>query len=384
MRRQRGVTLIELMVAIVISSLLAIAVASVLAGFEGRRRTSSSINDLNQTGSYVAWVLDAQLRNAGSGFVQTAAFGFGCKLLAARNGNKILPAAKSLDAPFDSIGQSFRLAPVLIVQNGTTPADSGNGSDVLVVMGGAAGKGEAPIHLDGYPAAATLTLQNTLGFAASDLILLADPQVGGSGQTPCMLSQVSGSFTQQKGATALPLAGDYYQAGIDTQTVASYTGDAVVLNLGNIAAANPPSFSLIGVGDHSSLYAYDLLQTSGMPLKAITTGVFELHALYGLDNNGDGKVETWAVPSGNYSYASLSAGTTAAAGMIARIKAIRVGLILRTPLREKTDVSPSAPSLFRDLGASFTYSPTLNGDNTKYRYRTVEFTAPLRNAMLLE
>lgn len=420
-RPQRGLSLVELLVAIVISSLLAIAVGSVLAGFEGRRRSSTSINDINQSGNYAAWVLDTLLRNAGSGFAQTADYGFGCKLVAARSdasasssaasssasraassasssvNTTILPAPAALGAPFASISRSFRLAPALIVSNGSTPGDSGAGSDVLVLMGGAAGRGGVPIYLNGYPATSALPLKNTLAFAANDLLLLVDPQVSassassassssasaaGSALAPCMITQVSGSFTEA-GSTSLALDGSYYKATIDSRELTAYTSDAVVLNLGNVASGNPPLFNLIGVGDNSTLYAYDLLRTSSTPLQAIAAGVFELHALYGLDTNGDGRVDSWSAPTGSYSYATLSAGTTAAAAQIAQIRAIRVGLILRTALREKEDVSPASLTLFSDLGEDLSYSPSLSGDNTRYRYRTVEFTVPLRNPMMV-
>lgn len=380
---QRGVTLVELMVAIVISSLLALAVTSVMANFEGRRRTTTSINDINQAGNYAVWAIDDVLRSAGSGFAQTAGFSFGCKLLAAKGGVPILPAPAAFAAPFDSIGQAFRLAPALIVKDGTKPGDSKQGSDVLVVMGGAAGKSEVPAYLADSPSAASLKLTNTLSFSADDLILLADRDVATGDTMPCMFSQVDGNF-REAGRTELPLAGTYYQAMIDSKPLSSYSGSTVALDMGNVTKGNPPFFALIGVGDNSSLYAYDLLQTSAAPQQALATGVFEMHALYGLDSNHDGKVDAWVKPEGPYSYATLTDGTVNTAGVIGQIKAIRVGLILRAALLERNKVSPNTLTLFGDLGGNLSYSRTLIGDETNYRYRTVEFSVPLRNLMMLE
>ncbi|KAF7599153.1 MAG: hypothetical protein CGU29_14980 [Candidatus Dactylopiibacterium carminicum] len=391
---QRGITLIELMVALVIASLLAIAVASVLASYEGHKRTTTSVNDINQSGNYAAWTLDSLLRSAGSGFAlnaptiednstQLANLIYGCKILASKNGSTVLPRSSALPAPFADIDQTFRLAPVLILQDGSTPTDSGNDSDILIIMGGTSGKAEAPAYLDDYPASDSLELKNTLSFSASDLALLTKSELGSSGVQPCFLTQVSTSFVES-GSGSLTLGGDYYAATISGQEVSGYAKHDIALNIGNIANGNTPVIAALGVGDNSTLFSYDLLQSTAAPLQAIASGVFELHALYGLDTNGDGKVDSWSKPENDFAYAALTTGSSAAASNISQIKAIRVGLILRTSLLEKE--APNSPSLtlFSDLGSDLAYSPALSTDNTLYRYRTMEFNVPLRNPMLLE
>ena len=383
LHRQHGVTLIELMVAIVIASLLAIAVTSVLVSFEGRKRSTTSVNDINQTGNYAAWVIDNLLRSAGSGFVQTAEFSFGCKLYAAKSSVQILPVQAQFPAPFTSLDQSVRLAPVLIAKDATTPGNSGSGSDALVIMSGASGKGEAPAYLTTYPSAAELSLKNTLPFSANDLVLVADQDAASTGLAPCMLTQVGSSFAES-GGTSLALAGDYYAADIASTSLAGFTKDAVAMDIGNVSNSNPPAFNLLGVGDSGTLYSYDLLQSTGTTAQAVAQGVFEMHALYGLDTNSDGKVDSWVKPEGSYAYSALTSGSVATAGTIATIKAIRVGLVLRTDLLERDTVSPASITLFTDLGSTLAYTLTISGDNTRYRYRTVEITVPLRNAMLLE
>jgi type IV pilus assembly protein PilW len=139
----------------------------------------------------------------------------------------------------------------------------------------------------------------------------------------------------------------------------------------------------VGVGDHNTLYSYDLLQTVDTPLQARAEGVFELHALYGVDTDGDGKVNDWVSPSsGAYALASLSDGTSAAASLLKNIKAVRVGLILRTSLPEKDEVSPAKLELFSDLGSTLAFTRALDSTEQHYRYRTIEATIPLRNNLL--
>jgi type IV pilus assembly protein PilW len=376
----RGVTLIELMVALLIGSVLSLAVFGMMATFEGRRRTLGSTADLQQAGTMAMFQIDRWVRSAGTGFVQSNAYAYGCALYAAKANTQILPRASALDAPFGSVNPGasgvFRLAPLLILPGQTKPGASNQASDVLVLMSGGAGNGSVGTLFSEAATAQQLSLENTVAFSADDLVLLADQQPSASGGVaPCLLTQAK---TQ-----TLALGGAWYKDSIDTVSVAGYTDTAVAIDLGNVKN-RPPSFQLVGVGDHNTLYSYDLLQTVDTPLQARAEGVFELHALYGVDTDGDSKVDAWVSPaSGDYSLASLSAGTSAAASLLKNIKAVRVGLILRTSLPEKDVVSSNKLELFSDINSgSLTYSRTLTGDEQNYRYRTIEATIPLRNNLL--
>jgi type IV pilus assembly protein PilW len=194
------------------------------------------------------------------------------------------------------------------------------------------------------------------------------------------------SSTFASGSTSLSLGGTYYAASIGSTSLTGYTKDVVAINLGNPTSNNLPAFLALGVGDHSTLYAYDLLQLSTTPLSTVADGVFELHALYGVDTNSDGKVDNWEKPanSSTYSLSALMAGTTASATLLSNIKAIRVGLIMRTSLTEKDQVAPASLTLFSDLGSTLQYTRTLSSTERKYRYRTFETTIPLRNNLLVE
>jgi prepilin-type N-terminal cleavage/methylation domain-containing protein len=66
----RGMSLIELMVALLIASIVTLAIFAVMSTFEGRKRTTTSVNDANQAGNYAMHLLDKLVRSAGSGFVQ--------------------------------------------------------------------------------------------------------------------------------------------------------------------------------------------------------------------------------------------------------------------------------------------------------------------------
>ena len=83
---QQGFSLIELMVSVAIGLIVTLAITGVLVASEQRKRTSTSVNDVNQTGAYISYVLDKAIRSAGSGFSEKSAAVFGCALKASRNG----------------------------------------------------------------------------------------------------------------------------------------------------------------------------------------------------------------------------------------------------------------------------------------------------------
>lgn len=392
-RREQGLTLVELMVALVIGMVLTLAVFAVLAAWEGRKRTTTGLNDLEQAGNLALYQLDQWVRSAGSGFSGAAAAGnsiYGCLVHAKSADGQTLPRDSTLPAPFASIeidDGNFPLVPLMILSGGTTPGESEEASDALLVMAGSTHRGGAALSLAANPTESTLTLDNTLDFSAGELMLLADPKISNN----CLLTQVASDFTNSDGKggtkTELALGGDYYAAKIgDTSIESSFQKDgAMVLPMGS-PTGTPPQFLLIGVGDHNTLYSYDLLQTggAGAALQARAEGVFEMHALYGVDNDGDRTVDEWvsAASGSDYARDKLTAGTSAARTLLQRIKAIRVGLILRTTLPEKTAAETSTPktlTLFDDLGDGLKHEREFSGDALKYRYRKVEATLVLRN-----
>ncbi|GAA4031303.1 hypothetical protein GCM10022212_32320 [Actimicrobium antarcticum] len=386
-------SLIELMVAVTIALVMSLAIFSTLSSSEGRKRTLTATNDVAQVGIFSAYQLDKLLRSAGSGFSQGADFTFGCQLTATRTApGQILPFTAAMAAPFTamntSLGGSYRLAPVIIVKDATTPNISGKGSDALIIMSGSAGFGEVPTLFTATGALTQLNLQNTVSFQANDLVLLTDT-ASATGPAPCMIEQVTSSFLTGGTATALPLAGSTYSGDpINGITLAAYSTVAMATNLGSGTVSNPPSFVIVGVGDNNNLMTYDLLQMGTFNTsEAMADGIFEMHALYGVDTTGNGTVDIWVDPkTAGYDAVTLQSGTTASVSTLRSIKAIRVGLILRTQLPEKAttpSVTPGPLALFSDLGATLKYTRTLATAEQNFRYRTIETTIPLRNVLLL-
>jgi type IV pilus assembly protein PilW len=396
---QGGMTLIELMVALVIGLGVTLTVTTLLIAGENHKRTTTSTNDAEQTGAYVFNSLDGMLRGAGSGLAESAfptpdAGVFGCKLNAGTGGGKILPRTAAFPAPFGSFlggaPSNLRVAPLLIAKN-----QSPDGlSDVLAVMGGSGAAGGVSRQVTVAGTSTTVTLDNAVGFVANDLFLVSQ-----NGTADCLLEQVNTTPT----SSTLPLLTTlpYYTAGTTT-TLATLSGSTAsyVTPLGNAGANNNAAaynlqFELIGVDANHTLYSYDLLKNYSLvqspgtadAAQAIADGVYQMHAIYGIDTSGDGIQDAWAGPGlptdANYDIATVMTSPAT----IRSIIAVRVALVLRGEYYDKNQVTPTTLTLFGGLtngaGTSLQQNVSISATDRHYRYRVFEFTVPLRNMILL-
>jgi type IV pilus assembly protein PilW len=392
--KHKGMTLVELLVAMTIGLGITLAVTSVLIASENHKRTTTSTNDAQQTGSYSFYALDKALRGAGSGIVESAfptdVGVLGCHL----NAGGILPhTGTPFPAPFANFllgaAGTLNVAPVLI---GKSQSQDGV-SDVIMVMGGSGSAGGVSRQITGGGNATSATLDNTVGFAHDDLILVSQ-----SGVTDCLIEQVDTFPTP-----TLNLAGIYYTPTGGTTNMAALAGStsSYVTPIGN-ADANNIQFMLFGVDTNRTLFSYDLLQNlklvGGAPAdaaQAIADGVVQMNALYGIDTNGDGIQDAWAAPNGGWTINTVM--TTPA--LMKQIVSVRIALVVRGDYFDTTrgptgtpiPVSPTQLTIFNGLtdgpnftgGASLTQTIFLNATQQQFRYRIFEFTVPLRNMLLL-
>ncbi len=384
----RGLSLIELLVAMAIGLVVTLAITTVLINSQSLQRTSTALNDVSQTGAHAALTLDRAARSSGSGFTQFRS-AMGCVLNAAITtpGLKVLlPVAADLPAPFDNIGptsglKSAVLAPVVIIDGG-----GANGSDQLVVMTGNHAYSETPRVIDsGTATTASVTVGNAMGMRASDLVLVAD-SVAGSG---CMVQQIAAPVAQQQ----LPMSGAYYKAVGTTRSLDSFSGTSAVVPLGwmsNVVGtpSNPPSFTVFGLGANNTLFSYDLLGTTAGTSESsvvVAENVFSMHALYGTG----GSPLVWTAPTATTAHGAdtLWGATTAAQKVAVRttvqgIRAVRVAIVLQSPLQEKETTPPVSPAslvLFPDLPVANQVTISLTTAQQNYRYRIVETIIPLLN-----
>lgn len=365
-----------------IGLVVTLAITRVLIGFEGSKRTSTALNDTIQAGAYGSYMLDRAIRQAGTGYTQKVTELFGCQLNATKAGTQILPPTSAFPDAFAGASTVRRLAPVLIEQNAAdTPAEVRG--DILTTMSGAGGKSEMPLAASAFNVMPTpnFALPATFEYQANDLVLIGGDR---GALRDCMVQQVT---TPASGM--LQLGGTYYSATGGSVNFSHFASMASVYatQLGNVVGNNPPKFHMYAVGDNATLFSYDLLQTGATPdavaPQALADSVVEVRALYGLDTNYDHTVDRWQDPgAAPFRYADLTTGTQAALSNLKQITAIRLGLILRSPLQEATNVA-AAPVLFTGVtdagGNSMQYTRTLTAADQAFRFRAVEQTIPLRN-----
>ncbi len=389
-RRAAGFSLIELMVSMAIGLVVTVAIAAVMVGSESDKRGSTAVNDINQSGSYVAYVLDRQIRSAGSGFAQAWTKLAGCQLFAKNTSGGVLPHTFAAGKPYAGWTTPVSLAPVVI-----GAGLAGAGGDLVMVMAGAGGLVEVPPVVLPSVTASVIRLNNTLGFRSGDLVAIADPAVPGS----CLVQQVttfSSGATNGSADQSLPLGGAYAGGVSGGPGLTSYgqTTTAVLAQLGNVNN-NLPQFSVIGVDTtKNTLVSSDLLPAAASAIdddgQAIADGVVQMNAVYGTVpypfQASPGPGITWhsATDSG-YAPADLlpNPPTTASQNTLHGIVAIRIGLVLRTAIGEQKPVAGVRQVLFKDLPTTLQVNaPALATAPPYYRYRTVEMTIPLRNVLL--
>jgi type IV pilus assembly protein PilW len=374
-RRNAGFTLVELLVAVVIGLAMTLAVTLMLTRYESGRRTLTSVNDASIGGAYVSYALDRVVRSAGSGYMQSWINAGGCRVLVSREGTQVLPRAAAFPAPFATVGQTVRLAPVVVHACAGT-----GGSDVLAVMTGSSGLGEAPMPIQpGSVTTDDLRLGSTVGLRGGDLVLVYQDR------TNCLLQEVAAGFTG--GADQLlSFGGDYADSDIDGVELISIgaTEPAWVVPLGSTGAARP-QFQLIGIGANATLVSHDMLQIDGTDtVTAIADGVADLRVRYGVDTTGDGRIDSWQDPaSTDWSAATLQGGSEAARIRLSQIMALRIALVTRTQLPERDAVAPTSLLLFPDLDTALQVTRTLSSDEQLLHWRVLDFTVPLRNSLLL-
>ena len=375
-RQSAGFTLVELLVAVTIGMALVLAITLMLTRYESGRRTLTSVNDSSMGSAYVSFTLDRIVRSAGSGYAQGWKDSFGCQLLASRSGITTLPRASAFPAPFAAVPQAMRLAPVVVHAGAGT-----DGSDILAVATGSSGLGESPLPVMTASATGTgLRVPATIGLRAGDLVMVSQ------GATLCMLQQVASGFAG--GADQqLDFGGTYADSDIaGTRLEDLGVGTPAWLSpLGN-TTGNQPMFQLLGVGPDATLVAHDMLQLSGSDsVVAIADGVADLRARYGVDTTNDNIIDSWRDPAvAPWDAATLLNGTLDSKIRLSQIVAVRVGVIVRTSTPERAAVAPASLTLFSDLGTALEATRNLSTSERQLRWRTVEFTVPLRNALLAQ
>lgn len=369
----RGLTLIEVMIGMVIGLIGIVIIAQVYLVNENYKRSTTGAGSAQVNGAIALFTIERDLRVAGYGLNNTAALDCG-QLQYYYNGTYSSP-------PGGGGGLApITLAPVVITDGGAGVPDS-----IAVVFGNSADRTiPALLTKKMNDASSDIDIDNPAGFSDSpgDLIVLAQAGV-------CTLVQI----TQVQSAAlkfqhvGLPTA-PYNPVGVGLFT--AYTQGALVFNLGrpmvNIYSINANNLQLLNVFTSTSTTAVPLYNT--IPI-SIMSEIVDLQAQYGKDNGVDnGTVQNALFNAGDGILDSYDNTTPANAVQWQQVLSVRLGVLARSQNFEKPEPAGSpctattATPTWSGSGVGSTANFTVPGGIPScYKYLVFETVVPLRNML---
>ncbi|MFW5431825.1 MAG: PilW family protein [Methylophilaceae bacterium] len=351
--KQSGFTLIELMVGLVIGLIATIVIMQTFSVFEGQKRTTVGTADAQVNGSIA-------LNNI-QRHVQMAGFGLPIFDATTNKNNSPLKCSPSvIDHDVDNATPDVDLFPIAITDGGA----GANSSDQITVRYFPGEGGGLPVDVTNV-AGTVLTVPNNMGCANGDLALLVQG-------TTCNVGRVT---TTDAALAAAP-------------TSLTLTGDDVA----NMATSIDPNLyarlSCLGPTLNSITYRINNneLENNNAPVIA---DIVHMQAQYGVTASAtSNQITSWVEPTGIWAAPTVANRN--------RIRAVRVSVVARNGLQEKTNVStacssttaanPTGVCAWDATSASpiiASPAPTINLTGTanwqRYRYRVYQTIIPLRN-----
>lgn len=323
---QRGISLIELLVAVVVGMAAVIVVMQVYQTSDAVRRSTGSVDSAQTTGSIALTVLQRDIRQAGQGLINPNLLLCGLTL----TGGTALSS----------------LAPLTINHPDIPVGDAG--SDTLLIAYGSGSGSPEGARINAQPAANSYSLGTVTGFAQNDRVLA----------------------TPASRAAACQLQLDIVNVAPVTPNVTVGTGAAGMAN-GTLFNLGPSPRIVAYAVRGGRLSSCDLLtqnckSDSAANWPEIADGVVALRALYGRDTSGtpDAIVDVY------------DQQTPATVPRWSCMLAAQLVIVTRSGQLEKEDATAAAPSWAGSASAPISLS---GSDWKRYRYKTFETTTPLRN-----
>jgi len=346
--RQRGVSLIELMVGVVIGLLAVLVIYQTFAVAEGIKRQTISAGDAQKTGMIATYLLGAEISSAGSG---------------------IMLNQDDLATCLDTGDVTTTMRPFSVM---ITPGASASTPDTIVVNYSTARSVVTPsifmakTDIDGT----SITVQSPTGFKKGDMIA----SISGSGDCErYVVKTVTGP--DANGNVVLDFDGSA-AAPAKTKATFDLLPSMRLVNLGPATSTQRVQYDVVG----GVLRSTDLVVAGATP-QPLASSIVNLKAMYGIDTDGDGTVDEWTPATGNYTPAKVLA---AAGSDLRRIKAVRLGMVVRSDEWDR-DAPAYAWTLFEcttQEAKDYVCPAKLTGTAAaNYKYRVYETVIPLRNPM---
>ena len=357
--KQKGFTLIEIMVGLIIGLLVTAVVVSVFRVFEAQKRTTTGNSDAQTNGAIALFNLqrDAQLAGFALPVYGSDFSPFNC------------PINTTIDHDNNAGTAAIGLSPIVI-----TDGNGANGSDTIAIRFGDSMKGGIAVEMQAGTATNVVQVDNNIGCTFNDVALVINPS---GAALNCSMMRVGPSPT---GVTA---------TGI---TPAKVTLSATT----NVAVGN--SLSCLGVWNEVQ-YAVTANQltrsgtvTTGVPSAIavpMVPDIVNMQAQYGISASANSnQVTQWVNATGAFA----NAATTPTLANRNLIKAIRIAVVARNGLLEPANVTDTCSSRTAakptglcawDGAAAGSQAPAIDlsadANWQRYRYRVYETIIPIKN-----
>ncbi|GGP22906.1 PilW family protein [Silvimonas iriomotensis] len=337
--------IVELMVAIVIWLLAALAIMSSATFFDNNRRGMTGENSVQENAMFALVDLQRDLKNSGAGFAGSN--NVTCTTLNAAYGSTTLANGASV-------------APVVITDGGAN-----NASDTITVLSATSFMAASPgLTRDAMSSAtAAINIYSAKDWNVGDVYMLSS----GTG-SPCTVGSVTAITTNSLGATLTHNStgtGSSWNSGSYTNAP-SYAAKSSISKIGGL---NWVSYQVAS----QSLNMTDKIAQS---TTLIADNVVLMKAQYGVSSGSTSTVSSWVAGSGSWA-APLNST------QITQIRAVRVAMVVRIPAKIKPSVSggscdatTASPKVW---GGTQTMDISGLANWQCYKYRTLTLTIPLKN-----
>ena len=363
----RGMSLIETMVGMVIGILVTLIITQVWSNFEGQKQRTVSGASAQTSGLLALTELEQDVRSAGAGLTNSAAFDCTNTLSYYETGGVVV-------SPIPAYAGGLAMVPVQIT-------DGGTGSDTLTIKRGGDLLGALPATITQTmpSSSAELNISSTAGFADGDVVLTVDSSTGNC--TVMLVTQVQGAalkLQHNPGGTTTYNPTTSFQ---NTNAWPAYSSGAKILKVGQLIS------HAYTVNASNQLVLTDVSVPGAPTTSVLAADVVKMKAQYGVANAGSQDVNDWV-------NATASAGWNTLDSVKAkRIKAMRLVIVARSSKMEAADVTTpctnvsggvnNGPCAWSDTAAD--PAPLIdlssNSDWKKYRYRVYQTIIPIRNVI---
>jgi type IV pilus assembly protein PilW len=361
---QRGLSLIELMIAMVIGLMTVLAISALVSGQARQQRLGGSINDAQNNAIVAISMVEKDLQQAGAGMVSEKV----------RNCNRLFTSINT-GAGASAI-DNFDISGVTIV-NG-----SGSSPDRLIVRSAESVRGEASL-----PLIATMTnaiddvrVANTFGMRDNDLMLISNAA------NDCTLAQITSmnvGVTNTVLVTAATASSSntsptFNPASLPSTWTATYpspASQAVILG----------RFTQRTYSVNTATVALDVRVQGSLNVgtTSVVENIVDLQAQYGITADAaSDTITAWEPATGIWAYSA----TTPSAADRKRIKAVRFAVVARTGELDTSNPTSAGNLVLWPQATTGQTSTTQTyaisaGQAQQYRYRVLRMVVPLKNML---